>query len=141
MAHPTRTARTQRRIPSVRTTWRRPCSTCSASTQARSSPEMAGDRWRSVKANPSWTSSPKSERRRPSHLACSLASSVQLRMSREKASRVARMTEAEFEDFLARCAADAQAKNDALDANYGLFSYARWDDDGDRGTLTFSTPG
>lgn len=51
------------------------------------------------------------------------------------------MNEGDFEDFIARCVADAQRKNDALDAKHGLHSFARWDDDGDRQTLTFSNPG
>jgi len=51
------------------------------------------------------------------------------------------MNEAEFEGFIARCVEDAQRKNDALDAEYGLHSFARWDDDGDRQTLVFTNPG
>jgi hypothetical protein len=51
------------------------------------------------------------------------------------------MTEAQFEEFIAHCVADAQRKNDALDAEHGLHSFARWDDDGDRQMLVFSNPG
>ena len=51
------------------------------------------------------------------------------------------MTEAKFEEFLARCVSDAQHKNDALDAEYGLHSFVRWDDDRDRELLVFSNPG
>ena len=51
------------------------------------------------------------------------------------------MNEGEFEEFMARCVADAQRKNDALDAEHGLHSFARWDDDGDRQTLLFTNPG
>lgn len=51
------------------------------------------------------------------------------------------MNEADFEAFIARCVADAQQKNDALDAKYGLHSFARWDDDRDRQLLTFTNPG
>lgn len=51
------------------------------------------------------------------------------------------MTEAQFEEFLERCVADAQQKNDVLDAEYGLNSFARWDDDGDCEVLVFSNPG
>lgn len=51
------------------------------------------------------------------------------------------MTEAQFEEFLARCVSDAQDKNDALDAEYGLHSFARWDDNDDRELLIFSNPG
>ena len=51
------------------------------------------------------------------------------------------MNEGQFEEFIARCVADAQRKADALDAEHGLHSFARWDDDGDRQTIIFSNPG
>jgi hypothetical protein len=51
------------------------------------------------------------------------------------------MNEAQFEEFIARCVSDAQRKNGARDAEYGIHSFARWDDDGDRELLVFSNPG
>jgi hypothetical protein len=51
------------------------------------------------------------------------------------------MNEAQFEEFIARCVASAQQKNDALDAKHGLHSFTRWDDDTDRQILLFTNPG
>jgi hypothetical protein len=50
------------------------------------------------------------------------------------------MNESQFERFIADAANAVQAKNDALEARYGLSHFARWDHDGVLNQLTFSSP-
>jgi hypothetical protein len=51
------------------------------------------------------------------------------------------MNEAEFERFIAGCLAELRRKNEALDAEHGIGTYARWDDDRETELLVFSNPG
>lgn len=51
------------------------------------------------------------------------------------------MKNAEFDAFLDRCVAAAQRKNERLEAERALSSYARWDYDEETQLITFSNPG
>ncbi len=50
------------------------------------------------------------------------------------------MNEAEFDRFIEACVDELKAKQEALEVEHGLGKYARWDHDGELGTLTFSDP-
>ena len=51
------------------------------------------------------------------------------------------MNESQFEEFIAASVEAVQTKNDLLEQQYGIGSFARWDHDGDSDRLTFSNPG